>query len=72
MSLNRYLDDNESNSENILSANKSNNNCDCDSCDSESARALKRILALLDDLNNKDLRLLDDIVERLVCSRKKS
>ena len=42
-----------------------------DDCDSESARALKKILCLLDDLNNRDLRILDDIIDRLLCSRKK-
>ena len=40
-------------------------------CDSESARALKKIIALLDDLNNQDLRILDELVERLICSRSK-
>lgn len=43
--------------------------CEKDSCDSRSARALKKILSLLDDLNNHDLRILDDIIERLLCSR---
>lgn len=44
---------------------------DCDhDCDSESARALKKILSLLDDLNNSDLRLLDQIIDRLLCQRK--
>lgn len=38
-------------------------------CDPESAKALKRILELLDDLNEKDLRLLEEIIERLLCSR---
>jgi len=42
-----------------------------DHCDSESARALKKILSLIDDLNNGDLRILEDIVERLLCSRSK-
>ena len=44
---------------------------DKDDCDSKSERALKRILSLLDDLNNKDLRILEDIIERLLCSRPK-
>lgn len=39
-------------------------------CDSESARALKRILSQLDELNDRDLRILDDIVERVICSRR--
>lgn len=38
-------------------------------CDSESAKALKRILELLDDLNREDLRLLDEIIDRLLCTR---
>jgi hypothetical protein len=38
-------------------------------CDSESARALKKILSLLDDLNNEDLRVLQEVIERLLCSR---
>jgi hypothetical protein len=40
-------------------------------CDSESARALKRILALIDDLNNEDLHILQQLIERLLCSREK-
>lgn len=40
-------------------------------CDSESARALKKILSLLDELNNEDLRILEDVIERLLCSREK-
>jgi hypothetical protein len=42
-----------------------------ESCDPQSAKALKRILSLLDDLNNKDLRILEEIIERLLCSREK-
>lgn len=45
--------------------------CKKDDCDSESARALKKILSLLDDLNDQDLRILEEIIERLLCSRKK-
>lgn len=41
-----------------------------DDCDSESARALKKILSLVDELNNQDLRILDDIIHRLLCIRK--
>jgi hypothetical protein len=47
---------------------------DCDKkedCDSESARALKKIISLLDDLNKQDLRILEDLIERLLCSRQK-
>ena len=40
-------------------------------CDSESARALKKILSLIDELNNEDLRILQDVIERLLCSREK-
>lgn len=39
-------------------------------CDRESARALKKILSLIDELNNKDLRLLDEIIDRILCERK--
>lgn len=39
-------------------------------CDSRSARALKKIISLLDELNNQDLRLLDEILHRIVCERK--
>jgi len=49
--------------------------CDKDKhedCDEESARALKCILSLLDELNNEDLRILEDIIERLLCSRKRA
>ncbi|WP_444642268.1 hypothetical protein ACRQU7_17545 [Caproiciproducens sp. R1] len=64
MSLNRYV-----NSDAVESAS---DRCNCrNSCDSESARALKCILSLLDDLNNSDLRILADVIERLVCSRKR-
>jgi hypothetical protein len=38
-------------------------------CGLESAKALKRILGLLDKLNKDDLRLLADVVERLLCSK---
>lgn len=40
------------------------------SCDRESSKALRNILSQLDDLNNSDLRLLDDIIERLLCERR--
>ena len=40
-------------------------------CDSESACALKKILGYLDDLNICDLRLLEEIIERLLCNRSK-
>lgn len=39
-------------------------------CDRESSKALKEILSLLDDLNNSDLRLLEEILDRLICERK--
>ncbi len=40
-------------------------------CDPESARALKKILSLLDELNERDLRILDEIVHRALCIRSK-
>jgi hypothetical protein len=40
-------------------------------CDAESARALKKILSLLDELNDRDLRILDEIVHRALCIRSK-
>lgn len=40
-------------------------------CDAESARALKKIFHLLDELNDKDLRILDEIVHRALCIRSK-
>lgn len=40
-------------------------------CDAESARALKRILSLIDELNDRDLRILDDVIDRLLCIRSK-
>jgi len=40
-------------------------------CDAESARALKKILSLIDDLNNRDLQLLAEVVDRLLCLRSK-
>jgi len=42
-----------------------------DDCCRESARALKKILELLDELNNKDLCILDKVIDRLLCSRSK-
>lgn len=39
-------------------------------CDCESARALKKIISLLDELNNQDLCLLDEIIDRILCERK--
>lgn len=44
--------------------------CGCNnSCDSNSARALKRILSQVDELNSQDLNILEDVVGRLLCSR---
>lgn len=43
--------------------------CEKKKCDSDSARALKRILSLLDDLNCCDLKTLEEIIDRLLCSR---
>lgn len=40
-------------------------------CDCRSARALKEILSLLDDLNNEDLRLLEEILDRIICERRR-
>nr|WP_319487460.1 hypothetical protein [uncultured Caproiciproducens sp.] len=57
MSLNR-------NSDNCTNVESTSNDCDC-----ESAKALKKILSLLDDLNNRDLRLLDDVIDRILCTR---
>ncbi len=68
MSLYRYSNDNGD----VSGTNTSNGNSCSKGCDSESANALKRILSQLDDLNNQDLRLLDDIVERLLCSRSRA
>lgn len=65
MSLSRCVNDNDT-----VSGVRESRNHECDhNCDSESARALKRILDLLDDLNNQDLRLLDDVIDRLLCIR---
>jgi len=45
--------------------------CDRDrGCDVGSAKALKKIISLLDELNNQDLRLLDEILDRILCERK--
>lgn len=38
-------------------------------CDSRSACALKDIIDNLDDLNNQDLRTLDNLIDRLLCCR---
>lgn len=38
-------------------------------CDRESAKALRRIASLLSELNNSDLRLLDEIIHRALCAR---
>lgn len=42
--------------------------CNC-CCGSRSAKALKNILSQIDELNNRDLKILDDVIERLLCSR---
>ncbi|WP_085833131.1 hypothetical protein [Clostridium merdae] len=47
--------------------NRGGNNSDCDR---ESSKALKSILSELDDLNNSDLRLLRDVIDRLLCTRR--
>lgn len=63
MSLNRYMNNDF---DEVASA------CNHDhDCDSESAQALKRILSLVDDLNSQDLRILEDVIERLICDRRK-
>lgn len=41
------------------------------SCNPRSACALKDIIELLDDLNTQDLRTLDELIDRLLCCRKK-
>lgn len=63
---------NERVSSNGESANVScnNNNNNGSNCDRESSRALKSILSQLDDLNNSDLRLLNNVIERLLCERR--
>ena len=38
-------------------------------CDSKSACALKEIIDLLDCLNEKDLRVLDALLDRIICCR---
>ncbi|WP_283607924.1 hypothetical protein [Faecalispora anaeroviscerum] len=57
-----------SNSESANGCNNHNNNGS--NCDRESSRALKSILSQLDDLNNSDLRLLNNVIERLLCERR--
>jgi hypothetical protein len=52
------------NSDDCTNVESTSNDCDC-----ESAKALKKILSLLDDLNNSDLRLLDDVIDRILCTR---
>ncbi len=39
-------------------------------CDCSSAKALKKILSLLDELNTSDLRLLDEVIDRILCERR--
>lgn len=36
-------------------------------CNSKSACALKDIIDDLDNLNNRDLRTLDDLIDRILC-----
>lgn len=55
------------NSERVESSRSNGNGSDCDR---ESSKALRNILSQLDDLNNSDLRLLDDIIDRLLCERR--
>ncbi|CAB1245292.1 conserved protein of unknown function [Ruminococcaceae bacterium BL-6] len=38
-------------------------------CNSRSANALKDIIALLDDLNDRDLKILENLIDRLLCAR---
>lgn len=39
------------------------------SCNSTSACALRNIINMLDDLNTRDLRTLDQLIDRLLCCR---
>lgn len=41
-----------------------NDRCDCGS---RSACALKDIIDDLDNLNNRDLRILDEVIDRILC-----
>ncbi len=44
--------------------------CSCnDKCDARSACALKEILDDLDRLNNRDLRTLAELIDRILCCR---
>lgn len=72
MSLNRYTNspDCDRNDRNDCDDRDHHDDFDNRGCDKDSAKTLKRILELLDDLNDKDLRLLDDIIDRLLCSQK--
>ncbi|MCY1714506.1 hypothetical protein [Caproiciproducens galactitolivorans] len=69
MSLNHYTNSPDCD-HNECDDHDHHDDCDNRGCDKDSAKALKRILELLDDLNDKDLRLLDDIIDRLLCSQK--
>lgn len=40
-------------------------------CDPESARTLKKIVSLLEELNDRDLHILDEIIHRAFCIRSK-
>ncbi len=46
--------------------------CQSDGCDPRSACALKDIIDRLDDLNKQDLRILADLIDRILCCRSPS
>jgi hypothetical protein len=72
MGLYRYSDENNryENSEDKMVDDKREDRKD-KGCDAESARALKKILSMIDELNDRDLRILDDVIDRLMCIRTK-
>lgn len=72
MSLNHYTNspDCDHNDRNGCDDRDHHDDCDNRGRDKDSAKTLKQILELLGDLNDKDLRLLDDIIDRLLCSQK--
>ena len=63
MSLYYNNNNNDNNRDNFNDNSRGNN------CDSGSARALRQIVDLLDDLNRNDLNLLDNLIDRLLCMK---
>jgi hypothetical protein len=53
-----------------LNCNSNNNNSNSgNNCNSQSAKALRCIIDLVDDLNRNDLCLLSELIDRILCTK---